>query len=100
MSSSFRNPDWFQPDVREFLEQRNLAFCIHDHHGLEVPRWRTGPLAYWRFHGGKGRLGGYTEAPAGGVVTQIIDLIRMEDEPLMKQPRPGAAPERHWRGHA
>jgi uncharacterized protein YecE (DUF72 family) len=55
----FRNEEWFQPEVRRFLETRDLAFCIHDHCGMTVPRWNTGPLAYWRFHGGGEALGGY-----------------------------------------
>jgi uncharacterized protein YecE (DUF72 family) len=67
----FRNAEWFQPDVREFLQQRNLALCIHDHHGLQVPRWTTGPLAYWRFHGGHGQLGAYTEAPLRAAAEHI-----------------------------
>ncbi len=57
----FRNEDWFQPDVRQLLESRAMAFCIHDHHGMDVPRWVTGSFAYWRFHGDASSLdGGYT----------------------------------------
>jgi uncharacterized protein YecE (DUF72 family) len=60
----FRNADWFHPELRRFMERRELAFCIHDHRGIEVPHWTTGPLAYWRFHGDRSEpLGGYREAP-------------------------------------
>jgi uncharacterized protein YecE (DUF72 family) len=60
----FRNTDWFHPEVRLFLERRGLAFCIHDHRGMEVPHWTTGPIAYWRFHGDiSGPLGGYRDEP-------------------------------------
>jgi uncharacterized protein YecE (DUF72 family) len=72
----FRNAEWFHPDVRNLLEKRNLAFCIHDHGGMEVPRWATGPLAYWRFHGGDGPFGGYAEEPLHAAARQMRRQIR------------------------
>ncbi len=47
----FRHESWFTGEVRSILEAHGCAFCIHDHHGMDVPRWVTAPLAYWRFHG-------------------------------------------------
>ncbi len=67
----FRNREWFTPEVRDFLDRRHLAFCIHDHSGLDVPRWATGPLAYWRFHGGRGKFGGYTDAPLAAAANEM-----------------------------
>ena len=49
----FRNAEWFDPEIRAILERHKLSFCIHDHGGLSVPHWVTGPLSYWRFHGGR-----------------------------------------------
>lgn len=57
----FRDDRWFVDPVREILDDRGLAFCIHDHEGAECPHWMTGPVAYLRFHGSRiGRQGGYT----------------------------------------
>jgi uncharacterized protein YecE (DUF72 family) len=51
----FRNGTWFVPTVRQLLEDRNVAFCIHDYPGLRVPGWVTSrSLAYVRFHGASG----------------------------------------------
>jgi uncharacterized protein YecE (DUF72 family) len=72
----FRNTEWFEPEVRDFLEKRNLAFCIHDHRAMEVPRWVTGPLTYWRFHGGRGKLGGYTDVPLMAAAREMRRQIR------------------------
>jgi uncharacterized protein YecE (DUF72 family) len=48
----FRHASWFVPAVRELLERRAIAFCIHDYPGLRVPHWTTrADLAYVRFHG-------------------------------------------------
>ncbi len=47
----FRHESWFTDEIRTILEVHGCAFCIHDHHGMSVPRWITAPLAYWRFHG-------------------------------------------------
>ncbi|MBV9333477.1 MAG: DUF72 domain-containing protein [Candidatus Eremiobacteraeota bacterium] len=48
----FRDASWFEPAVRELLSAHDVAFCIHDYPGLNVPRWVTrNDLAYVRFHG-------------------------------------------------
>ncbi len=47
----FRHESWFTGDIRAILETHGCAFCIHDHHGMTVPRWVTAPVVYWRFHG-------------------------------------------------
>ncbi len=59
----FRDASWFTEAVRAMLEEAGHAFCIHDHHGMAVPRWVTGPVAYWRFHGlSRAPDSGYGEA--------------------------------------
>ncbi len=47
----FRHESWFSNGIRTVLEAHACVFCIHDHHGMSVPRWVTAPVAYWRFHG-------------------------------------------------
>ena len=47
----FRDPSWYTDEVRAILTAAGLSFCVHDMHGIESPRWVTGPLVYLRFHG-------------------------------------------------
>jgi uncharacterized protein YecE (DUF72 family) len=47
----FRDPSWYNDDVRVLLAESGVGFCIHDLRGLPCPRWVTGPLVYLRFHG-------------------------------------------------
>lgn len=47
----FRHESWFDDTVFTLLDAHGCAFCVHDHHGMTVPRVTTGPFAYWRFHG-------------------------------------------------
>jgi uncharacterized protein YecE (DUF72 family) len=47
----FRDPSWFNPEVRALLTETRMTFCIHDMPGLSCPDWVTGPAVYVRFHG-------------------------------------------------
>ena len=47
----FRHESWFDDAVYALLDAHGCAFCVHDHHGMRVPRVTTGQFAYWRFHG-------------------------------------------------
>lgn len=70
----FRNASWFAAPVRELLERRAVAFCIHDYPGLRVPRWITSPsLAYVRFHGA---LSLYAGSYSSGRLKRWATLLR------------------------
>jgi uncharacterized protein YecE (DUF72 family) len=47
----FRDPSWYNEEVRDVLAESGMSFCIHDMRGSAAPHWVTGPLAYLRFHG-------------------------------------------------
>jgi uncharacterized protein YecE (DUF72 family) len=47
----FRDPSWYNEEVRALLTETGMGFCIHDLRGASCPDWVTGPLAYVRFHG-------------------------------------------------
>lgn len=47
----FRDSRWFTPETRDVLARANLAFCIHDAHGVGCPDWVTANTVYYRFHG-------------------------------------------------
>ena len=47
----FRDPSWYNDEVREILTEARVSFCLHDMRGSASPPWVTGPLAYLRFHG-------------------------------------------------
>jgi uncharacterized protein YecE (DUF72 family) len=50
----FRDPSWYNDEVRALLDQAGMGFCIHDMAGSPSPLWVTGRLAYVRFHGAAG----------------------------------------------
>ena len=57
----FRDDRWFVEPIRQILADRDLGFCVHDHEGVECPRWTTGSVSYLRLHGSRrGKDGGYT----------------------------------------
>jgi uncharacterized protein YecE (DUF72 family) len=60
----FRNASWFVPEVRDVLLLHDVAFCIHDYPGLDVPNWVTrADLAYVRLHGYSGLyVGSYPDS--------------------------------------
>lgn len=47
----FRDPSWYNDEVRTILTEKGAGFCIHDLRGAGCPDWVTGPLVYLRFHG-------------------------------------------------
>lgn len=54
----FRDPDWFQGEIRDILEEHALSFVIFSMPGLDCPRWTTADLIYLRFHGVEDRYQG------------------------------------------
>lgn len=54
----FRDGDWFEPPVKELLEEYGVGFCIHDFPGLGCPHWVTSSLVYLRMHGVAGAYQG------------------------------------------
>ncbi len=47
----FRDPSWFNDEVFNVLNSKNVAFCVHDMIRSGCPRVATGSFAYIRFHG-------------------------------------------------
>ena len=54
----FRHPSWYDADVMQLLQRRNVALCLHDMPGSASPRSITAPFIYVRFHGATGRYDG------------------------------------------
>ena len=54
----FRDKSWYADEVFALLERHGASFCAHDMPGLESPRIAVGPVAYLRFHGGRGKYWG------------------------------------------
>jgi uncharacterized protein YecE (DUF72 family) len=54
----FRDPSWFNEDVRDLLAHRGAGFCIFHMVGQRCPLWVTAPFVYIRFHGTSGKYGG------------------------------------------
>jgi len=47
----FREPSWLNDEVFTALDERGASLCVHDMHGIDVPRVAVGRVAYVRFHG-------------------------------------------------
>lgn len=76
----FRDPRWFNADVRRVLERRKCAFCIFDIGGLQSPLWRTGDFTYLRLHGpGEKYSGSYPEPELQRWARRIRDWRREID---------------------
>lgn len=54
----FREPDWFQGEIRGILEENDLSFVIFSLPELDCPRWVTADPVYLRFHGAHGKYQG------------------------------------------
>ena len=54
----FRNKSWYVPETYQLLERHRASFCAHDMAGCASERMAVGPVAYIRFHGGKGKYWG------------------------------------------
>jgi uncharacterized protein YecE (DUF72 family) len=47
----FRDPSWYDDEVRRVLESAGAGFCMHDLRGVVSPLWITARVVYIRFHG-------------------------------------------------
>jgi len=54
----FRHKSWYVEATRALLDRHGAGFVVHDMPGSATPRWTSGPIAYVRFHGGKGKYWG------------------------------------------
>jgi uncharacterized protein YecE (DUF72 family) len=54
----FRDPDWFDDEIRSILERHAFGFVIYAMPGVECPHWVTSDLIYLRFHGVQGSYSG------------------------------------------
>jgi len=54
----FRDESWYVDVVYRLLEEREAAFCIHDHRDAPSPEEVTSDFIYLRFHGPTGDYGG------------------------------------------
>jgi uncharacterized protein YecE (DUF72 family) len=76
----FRDPRWFNPDVRHVLEKNRCAFCIFDIGGLQSPLWRTTDFVYLRLHGpGEKYRGSYSDGALRRWARRITDWCRDGD---------------------
>ena len=57
-SFEFRHPSWYAPKILRMLADRNISFCISDHHDAPAPWERTADFVYLRGHGPRGRYEG------------------------------------------
>jgi uncharacterized protein YecE (DUF72 family) len=51
----FRHKSWYDEDVLDLLQQRNIALCLSDHHDAPAPWEVTAGHVYVRGHGPGGR---------------------------------------------
>lgn len=54
----FRDESWYTDEIYHLLEEREAAFCIHDHRDAPSPEKVTTDFVYLRFHGPTGDYGG------------------------------------------
>lgn len=54
----FRDCSWYVPDTYALLDRCGASLCVHDMPGSASARLAVGPVAYVRFHGGKGKYRG------------------------------------------
>jgi uncharacterized protein YecE (DUF72 family) len=54
----FREPSWYDDDIRGLMIKHRVALCLHDMPGSATGRERAGRFAYVRFHGATGKYGG------------------------------------------
>jgi len=69
----FRDESWYIDRIYDLLEEREVAFCIHDHHDAPSPEEVTTNFIYLRFHGPTGDYGGkYREVDLRGWAEKIM----------------------------
>jgi uncharacterized protein YecE (DUF72 family) len=49
----FRDPSWFNQEVRDILERHGAAFVLADAPGRNPPFWKTADWGFLRFHEGR-----------------------------------------------
>jgi uncharacterized protein YecE (DUF72 family) len=49
----FRDPNWFNDEIKGILEENGLSFVIFAMPELDCPQWVTSDLIYIRFHGSR-----------------------------------------------
>lgn len=54
----FRNPTWYDAQVKNLLENDNHAFCIYELDRHQSPEWVTADFVYIRLHGPLGKYEG------------------------------------------
>ncbi len=54
----FRNPSWFNNEVRASLQKHHCAFVIYHMAGQKTPHWVTTDFVYIRMHGASGKYQG------------------------------------------
>ena len=74
----FRHESWFTQEIFDLLDLHGCAFCVHDHHGMEVPHVTTGDVTYWRFHGTGARGECYGEERLTQPAAELAALAREE----------------------
>jgi uncharacterized protein YecE (DUF72 family) len=63
----FRDPSWYDAEIRQVMEARRVALCLHDMPGSATGKQPTRPFVYVRFHGsGQKYGGGYSDARLRG----------------------------------
>jgi uncharacterized protein YecE (DUF72 family) len=72
----FRHTSWFTDEVRELLEERNVALCLADRRSrLLAPPWRTADWGYVRMHEGRAApRPSYGDAALAGWAKRIARL--------------------------
>jgi uncharacterized protein YecE (DUF72 family) len=54
----FREPTWYDDEIRALMIRHRVALCLHDMAGSATGRERAGRFVYVRFHGATGKYGG------------------------------------------
>jgi uncharacterized protein YecE (DUF72 family) len=54
----FRDPTWYDDEIRALMARYRVALCLHDMAGSATGRERVGRFVYVRFHGAAGKYGG------------------------------------------
>jgi uncharacterized protein YecE (DUF72 family) len=63
----FRDPSWYDVEIRRLMQARGVALCLHDMPGSATGKLPTCPFVYVRFHGsGEKYGGGYSAARLRG----------------------------------
>jgi uncharacterized protein YecE (DUF72 family) len=64
----FRDPTWYDSEIRRLMTRHHVALCLHDMRGSATGRDEAaGPFVYVRFHGATSKYGGsYSETRLRG----------------------------------